>query len=139
MGNWRRVQIVGTCGSQDVAALKAAITVDRDYTNFYCLSHTSGICGLPMWASTEINAVGNLAERGYDAESIAEALEEIAQKVPSLAVKVHVGNDYEADDCIATVQLVNGETTVLDPEVQTIPELSKSQMNTNLMSQLMRG
>jgi hypothetical protein len=124
MGNWRRVQIVGTCDAKDVPSLREALTVGRNFENFLCLSSTGGICGLPNWAAENIDVVGNLAERGYDEESVEEALVTLKVIAPSLAVRIHVGGENESADCIATVVLANGETRILPvPDIDSVPPL----------------
>ena len=128
MGNWRRVHIQGSCDYSEIQILKSAITYNRNtLEGFHCLVN-GGICGLPNWASESINAVGNLAERDYDEFDIEEALLEISVKVPSLSVKVHLGNDNESNDCVNTIILNNGSVEIKDPEVSKIPEISESQM-----------
>lgn len=49
MGNWRRVEIVGTCDQSDVEPLRQALDPGRNYENFHCLV-SGGLCGLKNWA-----------------------------------------------------------------------------------------
>ncbi len=138
MGNWRRVQIVGTCDRADVPKLREALEPGVDYQNFHCLC-CGGIAGLPNWASETINAVGNLGERDYTPQSVADQLLKLLAVAPSLNVKVHCGNDYEADDCIKTVIAKTAPVVaVVDPEITIIPETPTGQMQRNMMQQLMR-
>ena len=139
MGIWKRAMVVGTCATNDVAALKKALTYDKRTLEGFHPLVCGGICGLPNWAAENIMAVGNLAERGYDADSVAETLEDIAKTVPSLRVKVHVGKDGEVSDCEATVTLADGKATVGPAEVATLPEIDKSQMKSSLLRELMMG
>jgi hypothetical protein len=138
MGNWIRVNIVGTCAEAEIDALQAAITPTRDYDNFGPLSSACGLAGLPMWALKTFNVVGNLAERGYDAESVAEHLESIVERVPSLECMVHVGADYESEKCVATVVAGSGKVTVVDPVVKSIGEIPAAQSVGHLFQQLGR-
>lgn len=137
MGNWMTVRIVGTCDADDVPALRKAIDPGPDYLNLHCLSGGSGVCGIGDWASADIDRVGNVAERDYTPEDVAEALGQIVKAVPSLTVKVHCGGDYESKDVVATVICEGGKVTVGEPEEKAIPEIPKSQMRANFMSQLM--
>jgi hypothetical protein len=82
-----------------------------------------------------INFTGNLGERGYGPESVAEELERIAAVCPSLKVKVHCGGDYETLDCVATVSLESGKAKVGDPEVQTIGPIPDGQMMQGFLAQ----
>jgi hypothetical protein len=140
VGNWRIVQIVGSCAVEDVPALVKEIMWDsrRERQPFYCLSHTGGLAGLPMWVGEAINAVGNLAERNYGPEDVATDLENLAQVAPSLLVKVHCGGDWESQDCIATVVLENGIVAVEEPEIVRIPDPPEGQWRANLFEQLER-
>lgn len=136
MGNWRRVQIVGTCDRGDVLALRDALNYGNDFDKFHCLCN-GGMCGLPNWAGENINAVGNLAERGYTPQDVADQLLKLITVAPSLNVKVHCGADYEGEKCINTV--VASRTpmaAVLEPEIAVIPEAPVSQLHDNMMAQL---
>lgn len=130
MGNWRSVEIVGTCG--DVAALKAAITVNDDYSNFHCLSDTRSLSGLGDWSGEQIHAKGNLAERDYTIEDVAEQLNELWKIVPSLDIKIHCGGDYEDKECINTILMRDGMVVIGEPEIEEISELSDAEMVYNL-------
>jgi hypothetical protein len=136
MGNWRRVRIVGTCHRKDVDGVRTALTLRSDYSNFHCLVCTGSICGLPNWGRENIDVVGNLAERDYDADSVAEALQEIVDHHPTLDVRIHVGDENEGSRCVATVYVDDIGVQVGVPEIQSIPEVSDSQMAGSLASQL---
>lgn len=138
MGNWKRVKVEGTCEPSDVGALRNALTMAKDYSNFHCLICSGGICGLPNWAAEKIEAVGNLAERDYDEESVSETLEELAKVAPSLAVRVHIGEDNEGSKCVATVGIRGGKSYIVEPEIAEIPELDEEQMKRNMMQAMCR-
>ncbi len=138
MGNWRTVQIVGTCNGVDVPKLRAAIRWDsKSMQGFHCLMYTGGICGLGNWAAEKISAISNLAERDYSVKAVAKTLGELAKKAPSLKVKIHCGDDNESKKCIATITLEDGKATVGKPEIKKSPEIPKGQMALNLRRQLM--
>lgn len=137
MGNWTTVNMIGKCNEEDVSALKQAITVNDDYENFHCLSNTGGLCGLNDWAEEQINAIGNLAERDYDADDIAEELKKLSEIAPSLNLVVHVGGDYESLDCIHTVKCKDGKVDILEPEVKQLMGIPKGQMEGNLLKAMM--
>ena len=138
MGNWRRVQIVGTCDDEDVDALKGALdwsgnlskidVGDERWKVLGPLSSGGGLAGLPNWAQRSFSVVGNCFERDYSVDSIANHLETLAKVAPSLEVMVHCGADWEKEGCIATVRLKNGKAKKLKPKVKIIPEISESQM-----------
>lgn len=138
MGNWRRVQIVGTCGEEDVVNLRVEATRDCMDSKWNCLCN-GGVCGLPDWSGMNINATGNLGERGYGPEDVAGVLNEILKTCPSLRVKVHCGGDYAADVCIATVSTETGEAVVGDPEIEIVGPIADSQMVANLSRILGHG
>ena len=138
MGDWRRVKIEGTCHTRDLLKLRNMLDPGRNYENFHCLVHTGGICGLPNWAGEQIDVIGNLAERDYGPEDVAEALATIAALCPTLSVLVHVGDHSESSTCVATVMAVNGDVSVGDPQIESIPEITSEQMQSNMMNQLTR-
>jgi hypothetical protein len=140
MGNWRSVKIVGSCDASEVRKLKDFINCSNydDFDNFCPLSFTGGLVGLPLWPAKHIDATGNLAERGYDEDSVAECLNLLAKIAPSLKLKVHMGGDDEDKKCVATVVLENGKVEIDEPQIDKIGEVSKSQATNNLMAQLQR-
>lgn len=142
MGNWRRARIVGECPADQVDALANAIRFDlyndKPDQHFGPLTSTGGIAGLPCWAAVHIEAVGNLAERGYDADSVAEELEHLRTIAPGLKVLVHVGGDNESEECVATVDAFADTITVGEPQVKTIEAPTASQMENNLLASLAR-
>ncbi len=136
MGNWMTVHIIGTCDVSDVPALRNDLDPGADYSNFHPLCNTRGLCGLGDWAATKIDRIGNLAERDYSVESVAETLGKLAWAAPSLAVKIHCGGDYESTKCVATITLKGKEVTIGDPEVEDTGEISTEQIKNNLRSVL---
>lgn len=138
MGNWMTVQIVGTCDPHDVPALKAAIILGPDYSNFHCLMGGVGLAGLPVWAAEKIDAVGNLAERDYEVEHVAKQLAKLAEIAPSLRVQIHCGGDNESHECVATLDLANGTVAVMPPRVKEIGEISEDQMRRNMLDVIRR-
>lgn len=121
MGNWMTVNLRGSLAAEDVEAASLHLRVKDDYSNFRPLSiGLSGLCGLGDWVRQNINADGNLAERDYSVESVADNLREIVAVAPSLELKVHCGGDYESTNCVATITVSRGEVTVGDPEVEVV-------------------
>lgn len=143
MGNWRTVQIVGTCDAKEVDALRAACAYSYDdpdtMGNFHCLSFNPtrpGLCGLGSWPGESMDASGNLAERNYGVEDVAETLRELVKVAPSLEVKVHCGGDYEGSECIATVTASNGSVEIGDPEVERVRGASDDEIEGRLLRNL---
>lgn len=144
MGIWNRVFIEGRCGIAEVDPLNRAIRLDRstfsceDGSDFHCLSSDGGICGLPVWGARAINAIGNLAERGYSPASVKVTLETLVKVAPSLEVDVHYGEDGEGENCIATIRLRGGVVAILPPARELIPELPEAQIDANMFNALRR-
>jgi hypothetical protein len=110
----------------------------NDFDNdqeMHCLLN-GGLMGLPNFANPTFDVVGNLFERGYDHDSVKEALEYLATKAPSLKAKVHLGGDYETADTTHTITLENGVATVGPPEEPTLPEISDEQMAANMVTMM---
>ena len=133
MGNWTTVHISGTCSKDDLPALKKAVNIGKDWEKFHCLCNSRSLCGLNDWTAENISAIGNLAERDYGEDDVAEQLRELVKIAPSLKLKVHVGGDYESLDCVATINCAEGVVTIDDPEIKALPAISDAQMQGNLM------
>ena len=124
MGNWRRVQIIGTCDKDEVYKLRKAISAT---STFHCLSCTQGICGLGDWAKENINVVGNLSERDYHPVDILSTLHKyIIPEVPSLELIIRIGDNNESDTCIGVIKLKNELVEYLSPDINKMPEIPKN-------------
>lgn len=131
MGNWRTVYIIGKCRADEVDALRQAVCIDfhKEWDRFHCLCYSGpSLCGLTNWPAERINAVGNLAERDYSVEDVAASLRNLIKIAPSLDIKIHCGGDWEAKQCIATVQGAGGKVAILEPEITILPAISEIQM-----------
>lgn len=141
MGNWRTVMISGSVAADEVPALLAAVRyTDKDWDNFGPLAYgqTPSLCGLHDWVRPTVQAAGNLAERDYGPEDVAEHLRKLLAVAPSLRVKVHCGADWEKPECVATVTVSRGAVTVGPPEVETVHGVSESESTGRLMGYLFR-
>lgn len=83
-----------------------------------------------------ISVTGNLAERDFTFEDVAETLRKIGEFCPNADIKVHVGGDYESLDCVKTVYLKDGEVLVIDPERPTLAPINQNQVAGNLFKAL---
>ncbi len=138
MGNWRTVHIIGTCGEADVEALRVALDSGPEHLNHHCLNGSLGICALPNWATEDIWAVGNLAERNYSVQAVATQLEKLAAIAPTLAVEIHCGGDHEDTKVVNTVVLAEGEVTVEAPRIDTLPPVPAGQREAHMKLQMMQ-
>lgn len=136
MGNWRTVNITGTIAAADLPAAREFVNTGEDYGRFHPLcNYGFSICGLGDWVREEVLACGNLSERDYSLEDVAQTLRWMVEVVPSLHLKVHCGGDWESVDCIATVTVADGGVTVGPPEVAQLggmDALAKGRMATLL-------
>ena len=138
MGNWRTVNIVGTCDAADLPALGAAVNIGDDWDRFHCLCNPGpSICGLGDWTGATIDARGNLAERDYRVEDVAKALEKLVAVAPSLTVRVHCGDDYEDATCVATVVAEDGAVSIDGPQVPAVATLGEGEMAANMFAALL--
>lgn len=140
MGNWRRVNMIGSCDMKDLSALREEVNTGEDWDRFHCLSNTGhhGLGGLNDWVHEKISAIGNLAERDYSVESIVETLQKLVQAAPSLTLTVHCGDDWESSKCIATITVKDGKVVRGDPTIPELMEISEEQIMGNLMKALSR-
>lgn len=142
MGNWRTVRIEGTCAAEDIPRLNRQLTYDygsSDNPPLSCLGWGSApsMCGLNRWPAETINIVGNLHERDYEVEDVADELRKLVEVAPSLRVFIDCGGDYESTDCVATVAVSeDGTVGVLPPRVAILPEIPEGQMLANMVQAL---
>lgn len=124
MGNWRTVNIEGSLDEADAKAARLFVNTGEDWGRFHCLAYFGpSLCGLGPWIPSgggEIRAVGNLSERDYGVEDVAETLTKLVEVAPSLRVAVHCGGEYESTECIATVVVVDGIVITREPAVATV-------------------
>jgi hypothetical protein len=124
VGNWRTVNIVGQVAEVEVAALRAVLVYNSDnWDNFGPLAfdvERPSLAGLGDWVRPQIFACGNLAERDYSVEDVAEAIRRLLTVAPSLDVQVHCGGDWESAECVATVTASGGQVRVCPPQVTSV-------------------
>jgi len=139
MGNWRTVQIEGSIAAEDVPAARAFVNTGEDWDRFHPLcNYGPSLCGLGDWVGETVRAVGNLSERDYSVEAVADTLRKMAVYVPSLRLKVHCGGEYESTDCVATLTVLDGEVTVGPPEVTTVG-VGLDELATGRLAQILFG
>ncbi len=126
MGNWRTVTMHGTVDRGEVDQLRAACAYDvygEDWGDFGPLSFdpaTPGLASLGDWVRPTIAAGGNLAERDYAVDEVAEHLRRLVLVASSLALVVHCGGDYESTACVATIVVAAGAVTVGPAQVAEV-------------------
>lgn len=147
MGNWRTVTITGTMSEADARALREVLDYRDDYAwdgwskPYACLGFSSsrpGLAGLGAWPAAEMNRTGNLAERDYTVEDVADGLRALMPVAPTMLLKVHCGGDYESTTCAATITVGKGLVVVGKPEVADIGVIPEEQMMANLFRNLAR-
>jgi hypothetical protein len=123
---WR---LVGRIGRADAPAAVGFVELGPDPGNwdaFHCLCWPGpSLCGLGRWVpyvGGVVHAVGNLAERDYGVEDVAETLRRMVLIAPSLDVKVHCGGECEDPTCVATISARDGRVTVGPPEIEQVGE-----------------
>lgn len=138
MGNWRTVHLTGSCDAAEVGPLRAALIPDDTWSNFGPLSITEGLCGLGDWPAEQIDARGNLAERDYTVADVAEHLNRLLEVAPSLRLVVHCGDDWESSQCVATIDVRDGQVTETGPEVPAVLGVDETTMTTRLLGHLVK-
>lgn len=138
------VNVVGTMTERDAARLRDYLGYsygpgDPALARFGPLSfnrYQPSLCGIGAWPAPVIDAVGNLAERDYDPEDVADHLRELVTIAGSMLLQVHCGGDYESLVCVATVSVVEGVVAVGKPQVEQLKPISESQMEANIIRAL---
>jgi len=124
MGDWMTVTIEGHIDPADVPAAQQFIETGDDWDRFHCLSYFGpSLAGLGRWipdGGGDIRVVGNLSERNYGDEDVAETLTALVAVAPSLTLKVHCGGPYEDKTCTATVTAHCGVVELGPPEVESV-------------------
>jgi len=148
MGNWRTVNLSGTMSARDASALRDwlgysyRVRDDPAMHRFGPLSFSRdqpSICGLNDWPAPVMNRAGNLAERDYDVDDVAECLRSLVEVAPSMLLVVHCGGDWESLDCVATIRVGEGLVAVGKPEVERIAEMGDAQATVNMLRALTGG
>lgn len=146
--SWRRVHLIGSIAPHEKDTLRARLDC-RDIFDpevldrMGPLSFASAALGLPPWPapgpSDQIEAVGNMSERGFEPDDVARQLDELAHVAPSLAIVVHVGEEDEGRHCVATVVKVRSRPArVAEPQQRLIPNEPKGQLTANVLEQIKR-
>lgn len=149
MGNWRTVNVTGTMSAEDAQALREYLGYpgywhsDRydhpAWKHFgplsFCRDQPS-LAGIGDWPAPEVNRAGNLAERGYSVEDVAETLRDLLGIAGTMLLTVHCGGDYETLDCVATIRVGEGIAAVGKPEVERLQSMSDEQMELNVIRAL---
>jgi hypothetical protein len=141
VGNWRTVNMAGSMNERDAGVLREYLgysirTPDHaGMDRFGPLSFNRdrpSLCGLNNWVGMTVNAVGNLAERNYSVERVADELRMLVGMAGTLLLKVHCGADWESVKCVATISVGEGLVVTGKPEVEHIEPVSDEQAIMNL-------
>jgi hypothetical protein len=145
VGNWRTVNMTGTMTGEDAALLRAYLGYSFRERNdpamkrfgplSFCREQPS-ICGLNAWPAPEVARSGNLAERDYGVDDVAEHLRELVAVAGSMMLTVHCGGERESLDCVATIRVGEGLVAAGKPEVERLAEIGDEQMLRNFMTSL---
>lgn len=144
MGNWRTVNMTGSMSERDAQALREYLGYrsyrfrDREdpaLARFgplsFCRDQPS-LYGINDWPAAQVSAIGNLAERDYSPQDVAEHLRELLDVAGSMMMTVHCGGDYESTQCVATIRTGKGLVVISDPEVERVEPVSDWQALANL-------
>lgn len=146
MGNWRTVTMIGSVPEAEAPKLRDAVLYDYmatepdyDKDGPLAFSPKGSLCGIHEWVAPEINAGGNLSERDYSPEDVADHLRRIVTVAPGLDLKVHCGDDWESETCIATITVHAGEVTVGPPEVENVTGVAPGEAGARMLRMMMGG
>ena len=152
MGNWRTVLISGTMSVDHAEDLRWLLDTGESWESqhyrevwdspYACLSYNRrrpGLAGLGDWPGAVVgDRIGNLAERDFDVEDVAKALEALVHHAPTMLLKVHCGGEWEDRECVATISVGEGLVVTGPPEIATLPEIPEGQIMFNMLKNLTR-
>ncbi len=156
MSNWRTVNITGTMTRRDAEALRDHLgyslmispVISSQVDEPAQLAHDSAldhfgplffnrdqpsICGVNAWPAEEMDVAGNLAERGYTVEDVAEHLRELVAVAGSMMLVVHCGGEHESLKCVATIRVGEGVVAVMKPEKEKLLAITDEQMTLSML------
>lgn len=146
MGNWRRVFLSGYCDPDEVEPLLKACKYSMDLTpddevDFHCLTMTDGLMGLGEWVDYKgvIDRRGNLAERDFSVQDVAEQFEKLVKVAPSLNLWCHCGDERESLLCVASIRVNKGKVEVQKPKIEEIPDIPEEQGFGNFINALFKA
>lgn len=142
MGNWRAVALSGSCPADQVEVLKAHLVhantaldelfarEDREKISLdewdkvpephaLCYSPKPSLFGLWNWPAEVIQASGNVG-KDTSIQELVESLLACSAVAPGLQLTVHVGEEWERDGCVCTLDLEDGKVDEGPPQVPTV-------------------
>lgn len=130
MGNWRTVNITGSIDPSEVAELVDYLTWDQrsDPHRLGPLTISPAIFTLDTWPAPEVNAHGNLFERDYTPQDVADQLHTLTGVAPSMDLVVHCGGEHEDLTCVATITVKAGRVKLWPPQVKTVQAMTKDEI-----------
>lgn len=144
MGNWRTVRIIGTMPADQVDALQRALCIDwraigEEWPEFkpLCYSRIPSVFGVGAWPAAKINAFGNLSERDFSVQAIADHAGELLAIAPGLAIKIHCGGEWETRECVATITVDQNGAQVGRPEISELPEFTEADIKRRTQSAIL--
>lgn len=149
MGDWMTITMAGAVAADQVEPLRARLRYwyaepgqpEYDWSRFTPLSYNEtrpGLCGIGEWPAETVQARGNLAERDYSVQDVADCLTELVQLAPSMTLKVHCGGPYESTTCTATITVAAGQVTLGPPEVAEVQPATEAEREMRLMINLLQ-
>lgn len=130
MGNWRTVNMTGTIDPAEAAELVDYLTWDQntDPHGLGPLTISSAIFALGRWPAAAVDAHGNLFERDYTPQDVADQLHLLTGVAPSMDLVVHCGGEYEDLECVATITVKGGRVKLWPPQVKTVQGMTKDEI-----------
>jgi len=113
--NGRRIAVTASFCEDDLAALEEC--VEECTKAAAALFRPDKLDGDPEGPSVDVTGI---LEGDHDIDDIEKQFRIIAQAVPSLEAKAHIGAQWESKWCVATLSLQDGIVTVGSPETDEV-------------------
>jgi hypothetical protein len=152
MGNWRTVNMEGRVSREQAADMIKYLTIDHsdftdeewdalnDFPIEYFQMHRS-LCGINQWVGEDgaINKKGNLSAKSPSEDDVLRELQHLAQKYDTLEMLLHMGGNYESEECVSSFIAKGGRVEQVKPLVDTVECVSQEEANARILKFLLKG
>jgi hypothetical protein len=134
MGNWRRVHICGTIPvTYDLDEIYTYLNTSHDEIQYF-VADGQGLCGINNWVSShEVDVIGNIGkcdDSGME-DIVSAEMTHLLKRFPGISLTIHLGANYEEDECTATFKVSDGQCICGPPGCATIGKIENVRVAEN--------